>query len=130
VTCPKCAAEIPIGGWPFCPHEPAQPAVIGDEMDYIDHNLGREPVHIRSRAQRRQLMAERGLTEAVRHVPVPGSDKSPHTQAWVSVDLEAATALVSRGAVTVSTPDEARFREGVQTGWHGAGQVPDWTVPA
>jgi len=57
-------------------------AVIGDEIDYVDDNLGPEPIRIRSKAERRRLMKERGLVEAVRHVGTQGSDRSPHTQRW------------------------------------------------
>lgn len=78
---------------------PSKRAAIGDEMDYVDDNLGPSPIRIRSRSERRRLMAERGLVEFVRHVPVPGSDKSPNTTTWAGMDpqtLANATALVSR----------------------------------
>jgi hypothetical protein len=86
-------------------------AMHGDEIDYVDHNLGREPVHIRSKAERRRLMSERGLTEFIRHTPVPGTDKSPHTTDWSkgSIDaytLEAARVLVSRQGGKASDADE------------------------
>ena len=78
-------------------------AVHGDEIDYIDHNLGRDPVHIRSKAHRRALMAAAGLEEFIRHTPVPGTDRSPFTTDWSkgSMDpktLENAAILVSRQA--------------------------------
>lgn len=57
-------------------------AVIGDEVDYIDNNLGQEPIRIRSKAERKRLMKERGLVEFIRHTPVPGTDLSPHTTDW------------------------------------------------
>lgn len=57
-------------------------AIVGDEIDYVDHNLGREPIRIRSKAERRRLMKERGLVEFIRHVPVPGTDQSPYTTDW------------------------------------------------
>jgi hypothetical protein len=61
------------------------PKAIPDEYTtpYWDENLGHEPVLIYSRSQRRQLMKERGLMEAVRHVGLQGSDKSPHTTRWI-----------------------------------------------
>jgi hypothetical protein len=127
MTCEKCGIEIPIGDWPFCPHGAAIPAVHGDEIDYVDHNLGREPVRIRSKAQRRQLMAERGLVERVEHVATPGSDKSPHTRSWAVVDLEAATALVSRqGQIAVMETPETADRSGVDLQWHVKDDVPEW----
>lgn len=74
-------------------------SVHGDELDYIDHNLGRDPVHIRSKSQRRALMAAAGLEEFIRHTPVPGTDKSPHTIPWTTMDPQTmanAVELVSR----------------------------------
>jgi hypothetical protein len=124
MTCEKCGAELAISEWPWCPHGAARPAVHGDEIDYVDHNLGRHPVRITSKAQRRQLMAERGLVERVEHVPTPGSDKSPHTRSWAVVDLEAATALVSRGAL-IETPETAD-RSGVDLAWHVREDVKEW----
>jgi hypothetical protein len=127
MTCEKCGVVIPVGDWPFCPHGAARPAVHGDEIDYVDHNLGRHPVRITSKAQRRQLMAERGLVERVEHVPTPGSDKSPHTRSWAVVDLEAATALVSRqGAIEPIETPETADRSGVDLAWHVREDVKEW----
>lgn len=52
--------------------------VIGDALDYVDDNLGPEPIHITSRSQRRRLMAQRGLQECVRAV-----DGDRHVKRWV-----------------------------------------------
>lgn len=72
-----------MGEWPFCPHgEVKRVGIYGDEIDYVDHNLGPHPIRIRSKTQRRQLMAERGLSEAVRHVPHPAGSKQNHTVDW------------------------------------------------
>lgn len=76
-------------------------SVHGDEVDYIDHNLGPEPIRIRSMSQRRAIMAATGRQEFIRHTPVPGTDKSPHTTDWSkgSIDpqtLENARVLVER----------------------------------
>ena len=132
-TCNRCQRDLQVGDFPFCKGDPADherqaTAIIGDELDYIDHNLGRHPIHIRSRAQRRLLMQERGLVERVEHVPVPGSDKSPHTRSWAVVDLAAATALVSRGgALEVLETPETADRSGVDLAWHVKDDVPEWT---
>lgn len=86
-------------------------AIAGDEVDYVDHNLGRDPIRIRSKAERRRLMKEQGLVEFIRHTPVPGTDKSPYTSDWSkgSIDaytLESARVLVSRqGGERHFTPD-------------------------
>ena len=45
-------------------------------------NLGPEPVTLYSRSELRRELKARGLEEMVRHVPVPGTDKSPHTTSW------------------------------------------------
>ncbi len=46
-------------------------------------NLGHEPVTVYSRSELKLELKKRGLEEFVRHVGVPGSDKSPHTSRWV-----------------------------------------------
>jgi hypothetical protein len=54
---------------------------------------------------------ELGLEPMVRHVPVPGTDKSPHTTSWATISryqLEAATEMVSRVA-SVSVPDPEAY---------------------
>jgi len=65
MTCSKCQKELSIGEWPFCPHgEPGVYKEFGDECDYVDHNLGPEPIHIRSWSERRALMKQAGLADA------------------------------------------------------------------
>lgn len=89
MTCEKCGRELQIGDYPFCNkfggHERGYPNIIGDECDYWDHNLAKDPIHITSKQQRKRLMKEYGVQEGVRHVGTPGegSDKSPHTTRWV-----------------------------------------------
>lgn len=72
-------------------------------------NLGHAPVTVYSRSELRRELRERGLEEYVRHVPVPGTDKSPHTTNWAAPSaytLRSAKALLERvGAV--STPERA-----------------------
>jgi hypothetical protein len=104
MTCPKCGGTIEIGGWPFCPdHSPG--ASFNAQANDIPggltlENLDHEPVTVYSRSELRREMKARGLVEFVRHVPVPGSDKSPHTTSWSSVDLDAGKALAERQAHT------------------------------
>lgn len=45
-------------------------------------NLGPHPVKVYSHTERLNLMRKRGLIEIVRHVGVPGSDRSPHTSSF------------------------------------------------
>lgn len=56
---------------------------IGDAIDETHENLGHEPVHFSSRAEKKRYLKEHGILEFVRHVGTPGSDRSPHTQRWV-----------------------------------------------
>lgn len=90
-----------IGEWPFCPHGRAASAVIGDEIDLLIENNGTgAPIRFRSREALKQHMDRFNLSPAVRHMPVPGSDKSPHTIDWSRgidpVTLENARILLSR----------------------------------
>lgn len=76
------------------------PNVIGDECDQVIENNGtKHAIRFRSKSAMRDHMAAHGLTPMVRHVPEPGSDKSPHTTNWAGMDpqtLANATELVSR----------------------------------
>lgn len=64
MTCEKCGSELAVGDWPFCPHGDVHWAVHGDECDYVDENLGPEPIRIRSWSERRRLMKQQGLVDA------------------------------------------------------------------
>jgi hypothetical protein len=106
--CSTCDQIVGIGDWPFCPHGRAS---IGAQSDGIPggetlENVGPEPVTFYSRSEKRRYLKEHGLVEFVRHVPVPGSDRSPHTTSWTGVDLEAGRILAERQAQTkASTPE-------------------------
>lgn len=90
----------------------ASARVVGDDIPggLTLENVGHEPVTVYSHAERRRLLKERGLEECVRHVPVPGTDKSPHTTSWASVSPETlATAgawLAARSGGAGRTPSE------------------------
>lgn len=101
MTCERCGQLLEIGEWPFCPHGRAASVVIGDEIDQVIENNGTpEPIRFRSRAALRKHLDAHNLSPAVRHVPVPGSDKSPHTTDWSrgidAVTLENVRVLLSR----------------------------------
>lgn len=100
--CPACGAELSIGDYPFCPHGRYHGNAAPDDIPggLTLENLGHEPVTVYSRSELRRELAARGLVEMVRHVPVPGTDKSPHTTSWTGVDLEAGKALAERQAHT------------------------------
>lgn len=107
MTCPSCGAEMRVGSWPFCPHGFGANGVEQDGWPggRTFENLGPEEVTLYSRSELRRELKARGLEEFVRHVPVPGSDTSPHTTSWTGVDLEAGRILAERQAQTkASTP--------------------------
>lgn len=85
MTCDRCFKPESEGehGVGICPYERRQSvAMIGDEIPggaRMFENLSHEPIYIESRSQLRAEMRARGLREHVRHVGVPGSDKSPQT---------------------------------------------------
>jgi len=128
--CDKCGHPFMIGDWPFCPHGESHGGAIRDDIPggVLLENYGPHPVRVYSHSERKRLMAqpridpvtgkEYRLSEFVRHVGVPGTDKSPHTTDWgKSMDpytLEAARALVSR----VCAPDDGGESE----------RLPDITV--
>ena len=75
--------------------------LIGDEIPggQVIENAGHHPVTVYSRSERKRLLEARGLREFVRHVPVKGSDKSPHTTSWSSMSafsLDEARKLLER----------------------------------
>lgn len=85
--------------------------VNGDEIPggvWIE-NLGPRPLYFESKSEIAREAKRRGLEPMVRHVPVPGSDKSPHTTNWAAVSpyqLDAATQMVSRMGRVTPPPSE------------------------
>ena len=84
MICEKCQKVLQIGEYPFCGgrnnhgfpvHGLKQ---IGDEIDEWNENVGHEPVHFTSRAERKRYLKEHGLVEFVRHV-----DGDQHVARWV-----------------------------------------------
>jgi hypothetical protein len=103
-------------------------AVLGDAIDFVSENAGPTPVRFTSRAERKRHLKEKGLAEFVRHVGVPGTDKSPHTTDWSKGSIDATTlanaeALVGRvcGGVSRAEADELELEIAVES---GAVQVP------
>lgn len=112
--CPLCGWRDEIHVSPFemppCPHcgQPtdrlwtgASAAVAQDSWEggKTFENLGPDPVTVYSRSELRRILHERGLEPHVRHVPIPGSDRSPHTSSWdvpSAYTLAAAKALLER----------------------------------
>lgn len=76
-------------------------------------NLGHEPMTFYSPAEKARYMRNHGIEEFVRHAPVPGSDKSPHTTSWTAVpDMDGARAMLERMAQSkASDREETWVRE-------------------
>lgn len=95
--------------------------VIGDECDIWQENGFSEMRHFTSKSERLRAIREAGCSEAVRHIGVPGSDKSPHTVSWSAISpetLESARALLERvGGITKSDEQvESEIQDGVDVG--------------
>lgn len=67
------------------PVAPKSPTVFSDVIwggpQYVE-NFGDEPIFVETKSQYRALCAAHGFENRVRHVPVPGTDRSPHTTRW------------------------------------------------
>jgi hypothetical protein len=91
ITCETCGEDYNIGQWYACPHEPLR-AGRGADVTWPGgktfENLGNDPVTFYSPLEQKQYMKSHGIEEFVRHMPVPGSDKSPHTTSWAAVSRE------------------------------------------
>jgi hypothetical protein len=87
LTCDRCGVEIQIGDFPFCPHG-AMRAGRGADVTWPGgrtfENLGDRPVTFYSPTEQARYLKAHGIESVVRHAPVPGSDKSPHTTSWAS----------------------------------------------
>ena len=104
--CLKCGRVLEIGDYPLgCggePHKHGAPiAGRGADVTWPGgktfENLGNEPMTFYSPAEKSRYMRQHGIEEFVRHQPLPGSDKSPHTTRWTSVpDMAAAAAMLER----------------------------------
>lgn len=103
MICDKCGGTIEIGEWPFCPH--GFGASYNAQADDIPggetlENVGHTPQTFYSKSEKRRYLKAHGLQEFIRHIPVPGTDRSPHTTSWTGVNLEAGKALAERQAHT------------------------------
>jgi hypothetical protein len=80
--CPQCLLVLTETR----PRSSPAPTVVGDACDVtIEHGIcwpGGAPRHYTSKAEMKREAWKRGLVNYVRHVPVPGSDKSPFTASW------------------------------------------------
>lgn len=112
-SCPDCSCDSPKV-WISHP-----PSVIGDECDIIQENGFRHPQRFTSMSERRRALKEAGMSEMVRHVGVPGTDKSPHTSSWSAIGpgtLESAKAMLERVGSTRRDPTEDEVDDAVSVG--------------
>lgn len=58
-TCDSCGLIFAIGEWAWCPHGTPHWAV--DYIDYVDDNIGPDPIHFTSRRERRRYMDANGI---------------------------------------------------------------------
>ena len=64
---------------------PKSPTVVDDVLwggPQFVHNITTEPIWVETKTQYNELLAAHGMRQKVRHVPVPGTDKSPITTSW------------------------------------------------
>lgn len=125
VDCPSCCS------WARKVWISSPPSVIGDSCNITQENGFKEVQHFTSKAERRRALREQHVEEAVRHIGVPGTDKSPHTQSWAAIGpntLADAKAMLERvGGITRSDEAiEADLQRGVDV---GDIQVPVVTTP-
>ena len=96
MTCATCGREGGHGatGLSGCPYEAvggvrgAKGADVTWPGGRTFENLADTPQTFYSPAEKQRFMRERGIEEYVRHQPLPGSDRSPHTTSWAAVSQE------------------------------------------
>ena len=99
-VCPTCGAATERRWISKTSH------VIGDACDLWQENGFPQPRHFTSKQELTRALAERGLEVRVRHVPPPGSDRSPATTDWAKGSIDATT--LANAAALVHRPAEPR----------------------
>lgn len=91
--CPKCDAILVLGSWPFCPHGIGHSNVNGDEIPggMWQENGFRHPRQFFYKSDLKRALAAEGKEMTVRHVTIPGTDKSPFTTDWSKGSIDAQT---------------------------------------
>jgi hypothetical protein len=118
VRCPSCGAETQRA-WLT-----KATTIIPDEIDHIQRNGTRDPIHFRSRQDLIRWRKQHGYEVNDSHVGEPGSDKSKHTMKWQSYDPYTAAnvkELLERAfAAPASEPDRDTFH----VEWYDADGTP------
>ena len=112
--CPACRSTLVTKEWT------TTATVIGDECDFVQENGLQHPVRVRSWSEYRRLMKENNCESAVRHIGVPGTDRSPHTSNWSAISpetLAGAKAMLER-SMGAKSPEtlEAELDSAVEAG--------------
>lgn len=113
--CEHCGETYGVGQWYACPHgfvSGGRGADVTWPGGKTFENLGHEPVTLHSPAEKARYLKAHNLEEFVRHQPVPGSDKSPHTTSWAAVSketLDGATAMLERVSQGTKAPEPQTY---------------------
>ena len=105
--CLECGVVLELGMFPFCHGDPDAHTRVtagrGADVTWPGgktfENLGDTPQMFYSPAEKARYLRQHGIEEYVRHQPVPGSDKSPHTVSWAAISqhqLDGARAMLER----------------------------------
>lgn len=112
-ACDRCGGDLDTGdhGIGCCPLERGRHRRATSDVTWAGgktfENLGHEPVTFYDKSSYTRYLKAHGISEFVRHVPVPGSDKSPHTTSWAGVSqytLDGAKAMLERSGKASDAP--------------------------
>lgn len=94
VKCEKCGTEYAVGDWYQCPHGRYRGTVVPDDIPggFVQEHFGHHPETFYSKKAMLKRADELGLRPMVKNA----GPHDKHVAKWASVDLEGATALVSR----------------------------------
>lgn len=108
MTCDKCQKEIPLGGWPWCPHERGVGRYHQDEVPggFVVENGFEQPTRFYSHSEHRAALAARGLEIGAKWAG-PLDKIMTRWDAPDATTLANATTLVSRTKAAPFAPDEA-----------------------
>lgn len=87
--CEVCGLPLEVGQFgcitTIRPHGPARMRVISDGIPggMVIENLGPTPQKFDSWSKYREATKAAHVVNAVKHTPLPGSDKSPYTSRWI-----------------------------------------------
>jgi hypothetical protein len=95
MICEKCQNEIPLGGWPWCPHEKGANAVVPDSVPggFVAENGFAEPRRFDSKSAHAKALAAEGYEIRAKNA----GEHDKQCPRWDTVDLDAAKTLLERG---------------------------------